>query len=172
MTDILLQHEEESSQNRRHHNTHPINLPHRLHRRHRRTLFPIRTRRTRHRRTPKARVHHPTGHRLPPRRSRSRGRGGGVNTRRVLGAAGIVGAAGVGARVVLAAVGDALVVGLAADEVGDCLAVFGGVGRGAVLADAGVGEGVLFSDQGWLATVRARRVIRGRRRRERMRLDE
>jgi hypothetical protein len=44
---------------------------------------------------------------------------------------------------VTVAVGLTLGIVGSADEVGDCLGVFGGVGGLAVAADAGVGEGVL-----------------------------
>lgn len=72
----------------------------------------------------------------------SRG-GGGVDALRVLRAAGVVLSAGGRAGRVGAAVLHALVVGGRADEVGDCLGVFGRVGCLAVAADAGEVEGGL-----------------------------
>lgn len=78
-------------------------------------------------------------------RLRGRGRGAGlVGTLGVLSSAGMVVATRRLAFWVAVASIDALVVLLGADEVGDCLGVFRGVGGFAVVADAAVGEGVLL----------------------------
>ena len=112
-------------------NRKPIHLPHTSHIPHSSTLI----------------------RRASKRRQRGRGgrhtrRGGGsVVPLGILRAAGMVGAAGrLAGGVCGAAAGDALVVLLGADEVGDGLAVFGGIGGLAVAADAVVGEGFLSID--------------------------
>lgn len=75
------------------------------------------------------------------------GAAGGVFGRE-LGAA-LDGQAGVLGVLVPRVVGDALVPVLAADEAGQSLLVVGGVGRGAVGADAAVGQGVLWEVSDW-----------------------
>jgi hypothetical protein len=56
-------------------------------------------------------------------------------------------AGGLAGGVSITAVGYALLVGGAADEVGDCLGVFGGVGGDAIAADAGVCESFLGTNR-------------------------
>lgn len=55
----------------------------------------------------------------------------------------VVTARGLAGGVALRTVGDALVAGLGADEVGHCLRVLGSVGADAIAANAGVVEGNL-----------------------------
>jgi hypothetical protein len=83
------------------------------------------------------------------RRHRGRGHGGGeggVGRGGMLGSAGVVSAAGAGAEVVVAAVVHAVGAPLRADVVGERLRVHRDVGGDVVVADAGVGEGVLEED--------------------------